>query len=84
MKKEIDNWCVRCTEENKIELGNYIHQFRDSSGWSINNKAYYGIKDNNPYYGSFNQPLKIVLTTEEFYQKIGLIKESKELEIEIW
>lgn len=72
---QIDSWCVMCTNENKVELGKYFHKFRISCGWSINVDAYYGMENKEPYYGSFNRPLKLILTTKEFYRKIGLINE---------
>lgn len=81
-----NSWYVRVTKENQeacskwrgfnVEIGKVVGISIDGSRG--HNPEPYDYMDSDKYY------FKNEITIEEFYQKIGLIKENKELEIEIW
>lgn len=71
--KEEENWSYRLTIESEQILKKWLISLNIS--WSANVNAWYGIKDGSPHYGSWSNSWGKVLTTEEFYKKIGHVTE---------
>lgn len=87
-ENKINSWCVQLTVENKELVRNY---FKTNFKTELNIdyiSAVYGIdkkgKVNHNFIRNYKDTFDLILTTEEFYQKIGLVKENQELIIEIW
>jgi len=65
-------WCVQVTHENR----DVVKSFMVNEDWQFNIGSYYGInekgdKEGSRYSSDFNEN---VITTEEFYKKIGYFK----------
>ena len=75
-KEEIESWCVEVTEENRDVVVKYIDNYRKeyTTGY------FYGINKAGNKGCSIN-PFGKVLTTEQFYEKIGHVPEKK---VEKW
>lgn len=67
---ESDDWCVKCTKENSEILKAWTVE-KGTPGMSMNDGAYYGWEKGDVAYGSWDRRWGKVLSTEEFYQKIG-------------
>lgn len=72
-----DDWCVKCTEENKDVIAVWLKG--QNLGYSINIGAHYGIRRGIVDYGSIHGDSSwgIVLSTEEFYKIIGYVTPEK-------
>ena len=79
-----ESWCVKVTKENRSVVKNWLKtQTPNYSGNSLNVDSQYGIHNNNCAYNtcsglnSNSTPFNEILTTEEFYRKIGHVSESE-------
>lgn len=69
----MDSWYVKVTEENRELLKDFIGR---NNGWMFTIGSCYGINNNGKKWGSSDDyDFDREISTEEFYQKIGLIKE---------
>ena len=78
MTEKTDSWCVQLTNENKDLLKKHLDNYNTTLSVNFFG-AVYGIdkkgKVNHSFIEDYKNDFDILITTEEFYQKIGLIKE---------
>ena len=66
-----EDWCVKVTAENQSVVKDYFPQFnKKKENWSWMTNCYYGFK-NGELFGTISNYWGKVLTTEEFYKRIG-------------
>lgn len=83
----VDSWCVQVTKENREVLSHYFKSsclYNSDNQWSFHVNKYYGVdKDGEFHWCDYTHPTlgiyEKVLTTEEFYNKIGYIKPTENI-----
>jgi len=72
--KVIDSWCVKVTKKNR----EVVKQWINYKGYSISIHTYYGINNAGNKYGNMlSSSFDKIISTEEFYKKIGHVDSSK-------